>query len=260
MRVTLVSLKCKSANDLHTEPYTTNIYSRRVLAGEFTVLNKYLLSDLMALGLWTPDLKNQIIADRGSIQNIDSIPQNIKDLYKTVWEIKMKDLMDMAADRGAFIDQSQSFNCFIAQPSTAKLTSMHFYAWKKGLKTGCYYLRSQNVVNAIQFTVDQRALQRTRASNSTPGTPVTNSSPVPTELLQKHSQTMVPASVTQALSPGLTAMNPAPLVTQLSSNGLDPSPSKNSPNSPTKFQPANDEVPNEGDICRMEEGCLVCGS
>ncbi len=149
-------------NQEASEPYTTNIYSRRVLAGEFTVLNKYLLDDLMKLGLWTPAMKNQIIAERGSVQNIASIPQDIKDLYKTVWEIKMKDLIDMAADRGAFIDQSQSFNCFVANPTPAKLTSMHFYGWKKGLKTGCYYLRTQNVVNAIQFTVDQRELKKSR--------------------------------------------------------------------------------------------------
>jgi ribonucleoside-diphosphate reductase alpha subunit len=158
-------------NQEASEPYTTNIYSRRVLAGEFTVLNKYLLDDLMKLGLWTPELKNQIIAERGSVQNIANIPDDIKALYKTVWEIKMRDLMDMAADRGAFIDQSQSFNCFMANPTSAKLSSMHFYGWKKGLKTGCYYLRTQNVVNAIQFTVDQRQLQRSREIQA-PGVPV----------------------------------------------------------------------------------------
>jgi ribonucleoside-diphosphate reductase alpha chain len=227
------------------EPYTTNIYSRRVLAGEFTVLNKYLLSDLMALNLWTPEMKNQIIAERGSIQNIASIPQPIKDLYKTVWEIKMRDLMDMAADRGAFIDQSQSFNCFIAQPSTAKLTSMHFYAWKKGLKTGCYYLRSQNVVNAIQFTVDQRALQKTRTAEAATAASGLAAAAAAVAV-SAASVVVIPASTTRVLSPGLTSMSPSPMVTQLV-NQVGPSPTK-------------EEIPIEGEVCMMQDGCLVCGS
>jgi ribonucleoside-diphosphate reductase alpha chain len=141
------------------EPYTSNIYTRRVLAGEFTVLNKYLIKDLMKLGLWNDDIKNRIIADGGSVQNIKELPQEMRDLYKTVWEIKQRDLIDMAADRGAFIDQSQSLNVFMAQPTAAKLTSLHFYAWKKGLKTGMYYLRTRPAANAIQFTVDPTKLR-----------------------------------------------------------------------------------------------------
>jgi ribonucleoside-diphosphate reductase alpha chain len=141
------------------EPYTSNMYARRVLAGEFTVINKYLLRDLMELGLWNDDIKNKIVAEGGSIQNISEIPQDLKELYKTVWEIKQRSLIDMAADRGAFIDQSQSFNAFIAQPNAAKLTSMHFYAWKKGLKTGMYYLRTRPAAEAIKFTVDQSKLK-----------------------------------------------------------------------------------------------------
>lgn len=140
------------------EPFTSNVYSRRVLAGEFQIVNKHLLKDLTALGLWTSDLKNEIIAAGGSVQKIASVPDDIKALYKTVWEIKQKVLIDMAADRGAFIDQSQSFNVHIAAPTTKKLTSMHFYAWSKGLKTGMYYLRTRPAADAIQFTVDKSKL------------------------------------------------------------------------------------------------------
>src|SRR5271170_859397 len=125
------------------EPYTSNIYTRRVLSGEFIIVNKYLLRDLFNLGLWTPAMKDKIITANGSIQDIAEIPQEIKDLYKTVWEIKMRNIIDMAADRGAYICQSQSLNLFINSPNASKLTSMHFYAWKKGLKTGMYYLRTQ---------------------------------------------------------------------------------------------------------------------
>jgi ribonucleotide reductase alpha subunit len=134
------------------EPFTSNIYARRTLAGEFTVVNKYLVKDLMELGLWTPELKDQIIGANGSVQGL-AIPQNLKDLYKTVWEIKQKTLIDMAADRGAFICQSQSLNLFVSEPTIAKLSSMHFYAWKKGLKTGLYYLRTKSAVQAIKFSL-----------------------------------------------------------------------------------------------------------
>jgi ribonucleoside-diphosphate reductase alpha chain len=135
------------------EPYTSNIYTRRVLSGEFIVVNKHLLQDLNQLGLWNDDLKNRIMAENGSIQNIPEIPDNIKTLYKTVWEIKQRSLIDMAADRGAFICQSQSLNLFVESPNFAKLTSMHFHAWKKGLKTGMYYLRTKAARDAIKFTV-----------------------------------------------------------------------------------------------------------
>jgi ribonucleoside-diphosphate reductase alpha chain len=138
------------------EPYTSNIYTRRVLSGEFVVVNKHLLKDLVQLGLWTNDMKNKIIGANGSIQNIHGIPENIKELYKTVWEIKQRNLIDMAADRGAYICQSQSLNLFVDSPSSSKLTSMHFYAWKKGLKTGMYYLRSQAATQAVQFTIEKQ--------------------------------------------------------------------------------------------------------
>jgi ribonucleoside-diphosphate reductase alpha chain len=131
------------------------MYMRRVLSGEFPIVNKHLLRDLVQLGLWSNDMKNKIMIHNGSIQNIDEIPDNIKDIYKTVWEIKQKDLIDMAADRGAFIDQSQSLNIFMESPTYAKMTSLHFYAWEKGLKTGMYYLRSKAGADAVQFTVDK---------------------------------------------------------------------------------------------------------
>jgi len=140
------------------EPYTSNIYARRVLSGEFTVVNKHLMKDLVELGIWNESLKNKIIAGNGSIQAIREIPDELKALYKTVWEIKQKDLIDMAADRGAFICQSQSLNLFIENANFAKLTSMHFYAWKAGLKTGMYYLRTKAAADAVKFTVDRDQL------------------------------------------------------------------------------------------------------
>ena len=138
------------------EPYTSNIYTRRVLSGEFIVVNKHLLEDLVELRLWNNDMKEEIMRANGSIQHIESIPQELKDLYKTVWEMSMKDIIDMARHRGYFIDQSQSLNLFMQDPDFSKLTSMHFYAWKSGLKTGMYYLRTKSAVNAIQFTVSKK--------------------------------------------------------------------------------------------------------
>lgn len=138
------------------EPYTSNIYVRRVLSGEFVVVNKHLLKDLVELNLWNDDMKNKIILYNGSIQQIEEIPQAIKDIYKTVWEIKQRNIIDMAADRGAYICQSQSLNLFVETPSASKLTSMHFYAWKSGLKTGMYYLRTQAASQAVQFTVEKQ--------------------------------------------------------------------------------------------------------
>ena len=138
------------------EPYTSNIYTRRVLSGEFIVVNKHLLEDLVSLKLWDNDMKEDIMRANGSIQHIAVIPQELKDLYKTVWEMSMKDIIDMSRQRGYFIDQSQSLNLFMQEPNFAKLTSMHFYAWKSGLKTGMYYLRTKSAVNAIQFTVSKK--------------------------------------------------------------------------------------------------------
>ncbi|MDG2228194.1 MAG: ribonucleoside-diphosphate reductase subunit alpha [Flavobacteriales bacterium] len=140
------------------EPYTSNIYTRRVLSGEFIVVNKHLLRDLVKLGLWNDSLKNQLMGANGSIQNIKEIPENIKELYKTAWEISQKTILDMAADRGAYIDQSQSLNIFMENANFAKLTSMHFYGWKAGLKTGMYYLRTKAATDAIKFTLDKNAM------------------------------------------------------------------------------------------------------
>ena len=138
------------------EPYTSNIYTRRVLSGEFIVVNKHLLKDLIELGLWNDQMKNELIAANGSIQHIERIPARIKALYRTVWEIPQKAILDMAADRGAYICQSQSLNIHIQEPNFGKLTSMHFYAWKKGLKTGMYYLRTKAATDAIKFTVQKQ--------------------------------------------------------------------------------------------------------
>lgn len=171
------------------EPYTSNIYTRRVLSGEFVIVNKHLMRDLVDLGLWNADMKQQIIMHNGSVQGIEGIPQDIKDIYKTVWEIKQKVIIDMAADRGAFIDQSQSLNLFMENPNFGKLTSMHFYAWEKGLKTGMYYLRTKAASDAIKFTVvkeNPQVMDVTTAENAaydtskettTSETPTTPTSP-----------------------------------------------------------------------------------
>ena len=150
------------------EPYTSNIYQRRVLSGTFTVVNKHLLSDLMKIGLWDNKMKDMIISAGGSIQSIKEIPQELKEIYKTVWEIKQRVIVDMAADRGAFIDQSQSLNIFMANPTFKLMTSMHFYGWKKGLKTGMYYLRSRGATDAIQFTIDPNLMNNVNKTQSVP--------------------------------------------------------------------------------------------
>jgi ribonucleoside-diphosphate reductase subunit M1 len=152
-------------NNESVEAYTSNIYTRRVLSGEFQIVNHHLMKDLTERGLWNADMKNEVIAANGSIQNIANIPDDLKALYKTVWELSQKVVIDMAADRGAYIDQSQSLNIHIAAPNFGKLTSMHFYAWKAGLKTGMYYLRTKPAVNAIQFTVEKEKLAANIRSN-----------------------------------------------------------------------------------------------
>jgi ribonucleoside-diphosphate reductase alpha subunit len=148
------------------EPFTSNLYSRRTLAGEYIVVNKYLLKELVERGIWNDDLKQHMIARNGSVQGIPEIPADLQELYKTSWELKQRTLIDMAAARGAFICQSQSLNLFVADPSYAKLTSMHFYAWRKGLKTGCYYLRTKAAVMAQKFTVDPKFLQSVTSAPS----------------------------------------------------------------------------------------------
>ncbi len=147
------------------EPYTSNVYTRRVLSGEFIIVNKHLLKDLVKENLWNHEVRQQIMADNGSIQDIAVIPQRIKDLYKTAWEISQKAIIDQAADRGAFICQSQSLNIFMQNANFGKLTSMHFYGWEKGLKTGMYYLRTKAATDAIKFTIDKSAIQEPTAKS-----------------------------------------------------------------------------------------------
>lgn len=167
------------------EPYTSNIYTRRVLSGEFIVVNKHLLEDLVKLDLWTEDLKQELMRANGSVQNIDVIPQDIKELYKTVWELSMKDIIDMARHRGYFIDQSQSLNLFMENANYSKLTSMHFYGWKSGLKTGMYYLRTKSAVDAIKFTLDNSKKQEPVAATvvETTEAKTTKAAPVAVEPL-----------------------------------------------------------------------------
>jgi ribonucleotide reductase alpha subunit len=143
------------------EPYTSNVYTRRVLSGEFIVVNKHLLKDLVKEGLWTKEMRQTLMSTNGSVQNINNIPQDLKDLYKTAWEISGKAIVDQAADRGAYICQSQSLNIFMENANFGKLTSMHFYGWEKGLKTGMYYLRTKAATDAIKFTVDKNMVQET---------------------------------------------------------------------------------------------------
>ena len=151
-------------NNESVEAYTSNIYTRRVLSGEFQIVNQHLLKDLVELGIWSDDLKNEIVSANGSIQNIPIIPDHIKKLYKTVWEISQKNVIRQAADRGAFIDQSQSLNIHIAEPNFGKMSSMHFYGWESGLKTGMYYLRTKPAAQAIQFTVDKTKVKETMSA------------------------------------------------------------------------------------------------
>ncbi|KJP88979.1 ribonucleoside-diphosphate reductase large subunit [Plasmodium fragile] len=160
-------------NNESFEPYTSNIYYRRVLSGEFFVVNPHLLKDLFDRGLWDEDMKQQLIAHNGSVQYISEIPSDLKELYKTVWEIKQKNIIDMAADRGAFIDQSQSLNIYIQKPTFAKLSSMHFYGWEKGLKTGAYYLRTQAATDAIKFTVDTQVAKNAAKMKNEEGVTIT---------------------------------------------------------------------------------------
>jgi ribonucleoside-diphosphate reductase alpha subunit len=154
-------------NNESFEPYTSNIYTRRVLSGEFVIINPHLVQDLINLDLWNSTIKTQIIADNGSVQKIKEIPKELKDLYKTVWEIPQKKIIDLALNRAPYIDQSQSLNIHIPDPNVAKMTSMHFYTWKNGLKTGMYYLRSRPAADAIKFTLDVETLLKATDKNDT---------------------------------------------------------------------------------------------
>jgi len=148
------------------EPYTYNIYTRKVLSGQHRVVNKHLVNDLLELKLWNKKMKDMIVVHGGSVQKISSVPDNIKKIYKTVWEISQKTLIDYAADRAPFICQTQSMNLFMSEPTYGKMTSMHFYAWRKGLKTGMYYLRTRTKANAQQVTIDPKLLEQMKQTNN----------------------------------------------------------------------------------------------
>jgi ribonucleotide reductase alpha subunit len=154
-------------NNESFEPYTQNLYVRRVLSGEFVQVNKHLLRDLITRGMWTEEMRMQLIAHNGSVQHLD-LPSDVKELYKTVWEIKQRIVLDMAADRGAYIDQSQSLNIHMTDATTAKLSSMHFHGWQLGLKTGMYYLRTKAATDAIKFTVDVEKVRRASVTAQAP--------------------------------------------------------------------------------------------
>jgi len=168
-------------NNESFEPYTQNLYVRRTLSGEFVQVNRHLLQDLIARDLWTEDLRVQLIAHNGSVQNLD-LPSDLKELYKTVWEIKQRIVIDMSADRGAYIDQSQSLNIHMVDATTSKLSSMHFHGWQSGLKTGMYYLRTKAAVDAIKFTVDVDKLKK--AASTPASTPVSSSDTVEAKAIE----------------------------------------------------------------------------
>jgi ribonucleoside-diphosphate reductase alpha chain len=178
------------------EPYTSNIYTRRVLSGEFIVVNKHLLEDLVELGIWNEEVKEALMRANGSIQNIDGIPDDIKELYKTVWEMSMKEIIDMSRHRGYFIDQSQSLNLFMEGATMAKLTSMHFYAWKSGLKTGMYYLRTKSAVDAIKFTLKNDASEQKKEPKVESNSVVSN-----TKAINKNTKDTSAPAVVEPLSP-----------------------------------------------------------
>jgi ribonucleoside-diphosphate reductase alpha chain len=175
------------------EPYTSNVYTRRTLSGEFIIANKHLMKDLISLGMWSENMRQKLISTNGSVQAIAEIPQNIKDIYKTVWEISQKAIIDMSADRGAFICQSQSLNIHLTDANFGKLTSMHFYAWKKGLKTGMYYLRTNAAADAIKFTLDKTAMSQifvAKAENGTTPAVVAVAEPVALSMVNEAQQTL----------------------------------------------------------------------
>lgn len=195
-----VSLTCVHRQRLI---YQSNIYTRRVLAGEFQVVCPWLLRELVGLDLWDDNMKNMIIAHNGSIQNIPNIPADVKAIYKTVWEISQKKVLDLAADRGPFICQSQSLNVHLQSPTLGQLTSMHFYGWKKGLKTGMYYLRTRPAAQAIQFTVDQSVLKQAKKQNASnnAGLPVIKSNGIPTPSSSPIPNDALSSSATSSVTP-----------------------------------------------------------
>ena len=183
------------------------LYSRRVLSGDFQVVCPWLLRDLINLGLWDDNMKNLIIAAGGSIQNIPSVPAELKAIYKTVWEVSQKAVIDLAADRGAFIDQSQSLNIHLSNPSFSQLTSMHFYGWKRGLKTGMYYLRTRPSANAIQFTIDAGTLKQAKDNASASSAKVV--APTPETLVAPLRQVKISTVASSPVPPSVAAASTA---------------------------------------------------
>jgi ribonucleoside-diphosphate reductase subunit M1 len=202
----------------------SNIYTRRVLAGEFQVVCPWLLRELVDLGLWNDNMKNMIIAHNGSVQNIPGIPDDVKAIYKTVWEISQKKVLDLAADRGAFICQSQSLNVHLQSPTLGQLTSMHFYGWKKGLKTGMYYLRTRPAAQAIQFTVDQSLIKDAKKAQAAGthgivGVPTGLSTPTPAVVHASAPSTVPPPAPQEDAVPSSLASSTSSLATASSSSG-----------------------------------------
>ncbi len=241
------------------EPYTSNIYVRRVLSGEFVIVNKHLLKDLVELNLWNDDMKNKIMSNNGSIQKIDGIPEEVKSIYKTVWEIKQRALIDMAADRGAYICQSQSLNLFVDAPNSGKLTSMHFYAWKKGLKTGMYYLRTKAASQAVQFTVEKQG-GKTADPLTDKNTQHVNISAAAatTGMIAVHPDRIGTQSEKIAVHPDKIGTHPEKIGTSPSIPAYAP---VNTAVAEITVAPINhtDEFPT-GATCTMEDGCVSCGS
>ncbi len=253
-------------NNESFEPYTSNLYVRRTMAGEFICVNSHLLRDLIKLGIWSETLKNKLIAHNGSVQDLTEIPEKFREIYKTVWEMKGKTLVNMAADRGAYIDQSQSFNVHMTNVNFAKLTSMHFYAWKKGLKTGMYYLRTKAAADAIKFTVDpavvkQQAGATVSASVSTSASaPATVTSPPPAIPLPLASA--INAASASSSASGLSA--PSPLK---STHLLTKTPTKKQERDSEEAESlatwrAERERQRKEVMCALDnkEGCISCGS
>lgn len=258
------------------EPYTSNIYSRRVLAGEFQVVNPWLLKDLVDLGLWSDNMKNRIIAEGGSVQNIANIPPDIKALYKTVWELSQRTILQMAADRGAYIDQSQSLNIHLKEPTMGKITSMHFAGWKMGLKTGMYYLRTMAASAPIQFTVDQEQLKvadtnvaRTDAKRRAPPGSASNAySAVPRPMFDQ--KPAAAAAVAVAVANGdrqsadrddVAGLSPS-ATTAVAAAGrrVSPTEEEDAAGDPDSEQAANDIYSQQVLQCSIEnkEACLMC--
>ncbi|KAJ6504623.1 ribonucleotide reductase alpha subunit [Mycena vitilis] len=233
------------------EPYTSNIYTRRVLSGEFQVVCPWLLRELVDRGLWDEDMKNMLIAHRGSVQNIPNIPDDVKAIYKTVWEISQKRILELAADRGAFICQSQSLNVHLAAPTMGQLTSMHFYGWKRGLKTGMYYLRTQPAAAAIQFTVDQKVLNDVKVQNANAatakaalkaaGTPVPAVSAVPTLVRSSTTSSSSSASSSREQSPATPPKSREPSVS-IKQESVSPEPLRFTPAPAAKAPEADAEA------------------